>query len=151
MRVAIIGYSGAGKTTLANALAGQFGVPPALSLNEARTCLEQGTALVLDGIPRTLDELLRLDANAPGDARIEHVLWLRAPHEIRVRRITERITGRIIAGGGPAESRPQALHAADLQQVRKYLESSGRLITIDASGSRSDVLARALDALGVRF
>jgi len=60
MRIGIIGYPGAGKTTLANALAGQIGVPP-------------------------------------------------------------------------------------------HLEATGRLITIDASGSRAEVLANALDVLGIRI
>lgn len=147
MRVAIIGFSGAGKTTLADALAGQLGVRPTESLDEALCLVAEPGPVVLDSIPATLEELARIDAASPPDARIEHVLFLRAPYETRA----ERIARWIVASNDPTAVRRRMLHPIELQKVHGHLESSGRLVTIDASRSRSEVLADALASVGIRI
>jgi len=145
MRVAIIGYSGAGKTTLANALGGILGVRPIQELDDLWTPLAGTEPLILDGFPATVAELEQIDGKAPEGARVDHVLYLLASSDIRLERMARMVT----AGADPAEARDRMLRAADLKDVRNLLEPTGRLTVIDASRSRSVVLASAFDALGI--
>lgn len=147
MRVAILGYSGAGKTTLANALAGLLGVRPIASLDDPSLVVEDGTPLVLDGVPSTRDELEKLDVRAPNGAELEYFLYLKVAYEQRV----QRVARTIVSGGDPASARRRMLNPAELEGLRRYLEPTGRLIVIDASRSRSDVLADVLGLLDIRF
>ncbi len=147
MRIVIIGYSGSGKTTLANALAGLLGVRPIASLDDPSLVVQDGTSLVLDGIPATLEELEKVDPRAPDGAEIERFLYLKANYEQRV----QRVARTIVSGGDPAGARRRILHAVELETLRKHLEPTGRLIVIDAGRSRSEVLADALDLLDIRF
>ncbi|MCW2857886.1 MAG: hypothetical protein JWR52_3501 [Marmoricola sp.] len=144
MRVAIIGYSGAGKTTVATALAGLVGARPIGVLDEMWKPLAGPEPLVLDGIPTTIEELEQLDAHAREGRPIEHILYLRAPSEIRI----QRVARMVIAGANPRAARERMLHPAELAKVTRYLETTGRLAVIDATGSRTEVLAHALDAVG---
>lgn len=143
IRVAIIGYSGAGRTTLANALAGIECISPTRDLEELWLPLQTGESLVLDGIPRSLDELEQIDAKAPSGGEISHVLYLETDAEVRLARMSRMI----VNGADPASARDRMLHPFDLRQVRKNLEPTGRLTVIDGERSRSEVLADALDAL----
>lgn len=145
MRVAIIGYSGAGRTTLANAVAGVLGIRPIQLIEDLWTPLAGSEPLVLDAIPGSVAELEQIDAKSPNDAGIHSVLYLAASSEIRL----ERISRMVSAGADPARARDRMLRPADLKEVRDYLEAAGRLTVIDATRSRSDVLASALDALGI--
>jgi adenylate kinase family enzyme len=147
MRVAILGYSGAGKTTLANALAGLLGVPAVVSLDDPALVLEAGATAILDGIPATLEELEKLDERAPAGAGIEHFLYLQVRQQVRV----QRAAHGVVVAGDPAAARRRILYPAELETLRKQLESDDRLTTIDANGSRSEVLADVLDVLGIRF
>lgn len=145
MRVAIIGYSGAGRTTLANAVAGVLGIRPIQLIEDLWTPLAGSEPLVLDAIPGSVAELEQIDAKSPNDEGIHSVLYLAASSEIRL----ERISRMVSAGADPARARDRMLRPADLKEVRDYLEAAGRLTVIDATRSRSDVLASALDALGI--
>jgi adenylate kinase family enzyme len=145
MRVAIIGYSGAGKTTLATAVAGVLGVRPIRMIEDLWAPLAGTDSLVLDGIPNTVAELEQLDATSPRGGSIDKVLYLMASSEIRLERMARMVT----AGADPAQARARLLRPADLKEVRDYLEAAGRLTVIDATGSRSDVLSSALNALGL--
>lgn len=147
MRVAIIGFSGAGKTTLANALAGLAGTHPIQELDELWLPLYESGPLVLDGIPGTLEELAQIDVQALGKDGIEHILYLKAHAEVRI----ERVARMVIAGANPAKARDLMLHPAELEKVRRYLESTQRLTVIDATRSRSQVLQDALAALGIKI
>ncbi len=146
MRIAVLGYSGAGKTTLANALAGLLGVRPIASMDDPALVVEDGTALVLDGVPATLEELEKLDARAPDGAEIQYFVYLKADYDQRV----QRIARTIVSGGDPAGARRRMLHPAEFETLRKHLAPIGRLITIDATRSRSDVLADVLATLDLR-
>src|SRR5690349_15772559 len=121
IRVAIIGYSGAGRTTLATALAGIECICPTRELDELWLPLQSSESLVLDGIPRTLDELEQIDAKAPAGGGISHVLYLEADAEVRLARISRMI----VNGADPASARDRMLHPFDLKQVRKNLEHTG--------------------------
>lgn len=146
MRVAIIGYSGAGKTTLARVLAAQLGVHRTCRLEEASAVLgERSPVLVLDGIPTTVAELEQLDARSPTGAAVEHVLYLSASGEARLRRISRMA----VAGVSSVPARNRMLEPSELDDLYRYLDRTGRLIVIDADGSRAEVVARALEALGV--
>lgn len=141
MRIAIIGYPGAGKSTLANALAGVLKVRPTASFDEL---LEEDETLVLDGLPETPEDLTRLDKLAPHG--LDRALFLDASAEIRLRRVSRMV----VAGIDAAAARERMLRPPALRAVRTALDSSGRLTTIDANRSRTDVMASALEALGIR-
>lgn len=145
IRAAVIGYSGAGRTTLANALAGVSCTVPVRDLDDLWIPLQGHESLILDGIPRTIDELEQIDQKAPADRGINHVLYLQASADVRLARIARMV----VAGAEPARARARMLHPADLKQLRTHLEPTGRLTVIDAGRSRSEVLADALAALGV--
>ena len=147
MRVAIIGYSGAGKTTLANALAGVLGIRPTQRLEDLWTPLGGSEPLILDGIPATVAELEQIDAKSPKGDGIDDVLYLMASAEIRLERIARMVT----TGADPAQARDRMLRPADLKDVRDYLEFASRLMVIDATQSRSEVLASAFEVLGIRI
>lgn len=144
MRIAIIGYSGSGRTTLANALAGLLGVRPTHSLDELADTAGGTAPLILDGFPETLEELDRIDALAPHG--IDRVLFLDASAEIRLRRVSRMVA----AGADAAAARAKMLRPPALRAVREFLASAGRLTMIDANGTRTDVMARAIDALGIQ-
>jgi adenylate kinase family enzyme len=145
MHVAIIGYSGAGSTTLANALAGVFGTPPIRALEDLWGPLGGTEPLVLDGFPNSLDELVLIDTTAPQGRGIEHLIYLMASEEVRL----ERVSRMVVAGANPAHARDRMLDPADLERVVHRAGSTARLTMIDASRSRSEVLLDALDALGI--
>jgi adenylate kinase family enzyme len=145
IRVAIIGYSGAGRTTLANALAGVTCTPPIRDLDDLWTPLQGDDSVILDGLPRTVEECEQIDAKAPTGRGIDHVLYLQAAAEIRL----DRVARMIVAGADPARARDRMLHPADLKRLRTHLEPTGRLTVIDASRSRSEVLVNALEILGI--
>jgi energy-coupling factor transporter ATP-binding protein EcfA2 len=127
MRVAIIGYSGAGRTTLANALAGVLGTHPIQAVEGLWAQLVGTEPLVLDGIPSTIDELEQIDHKALACHGIDHVLYLLASSEIR----PERIARMVAAGTEPARARDRILNPADLKEVRRKLDSAGRLDVLD--------------------
>lgn len=147
MRVAIIGYSGAGRTTLANALAGVLGARRIQVLEEAWMRPDGAEDLVLDGVPNTVAEFAHLDSHSGDAPGIDRVLYLRASSEIRLARIARMV----VAGTRQAHVRDRLMHPADLEKARRYLDSTGRLTVIDAARSRTEVLADALDALGIRI
>ena len=140
IRVAVIGYPGAGRTTLANALAAVACVPPVRDLDDLWTALQAEESLVLDGHPRTLDELEQIEAKSGHGPGITHVLYLQADAEVRLGRI---------ARAGISSDGPQRPHPVELKQVRTRLEKAGRLVVIDANRSRSEVLTDALRAVGL--
>jgi adenylate kinase family enzyme len=145
MRVAIIGYSGSGRTTLATALAGVMGMRPIHDLDDLWVPLSGTGALVLDGIPSTLDELEQIEAKSPEGSGIDHAFYLQASAEIRLRRIARAV----VAGSDPASPRNRMLRPVDLKLVRDRLDVAGRLTVLDATRTRTDVLADALDLLGI--
>jgi adenylate kinase family enzyme len=145
MRVAIIGGSGSGRTTLANTLGRMVFSRPVRDLADLWARTSEAEALVLDGIPDTVEELEKLDAKAPGGRSVDHVLYLRAPVEIRL----ERIARMVVVGADVARARDRMLHPADLDDLRTYLDGSDRLTIIDAARTRGEVLLDALEALGL--
>jgi adenylate kinase family enzyme len=147
MRVAIIGYSGAGKTTVAKALAGIFGSKPIDALDELLERLDADAPLVLDGIPRTVEELNEIDAKAPDGRGVTHVLYLLASSEIRLERMARMVT----AGADPAQARDRMLRPADLKELRDFADNDGRVTVIDATRTRSEVLSSVLTAIGIRI
>jgi len=145
MRVAIIGYSGAGRTTLAHALAAVIGARTIHDLNDIWEPLAGTDGLVLDGIPSSIEELRQIDARAARGETIDRVLYLEASAELRLRRIARMIA----AGTDPARARDRMLRAADLKKLRDHLDATGRLVHLDATSTRTQVLATALDSLGI--
>jgi len=145
IRVAIIGYSGSGRTTLANALAGVFFTPPVRDLDDLWVKLQRSEPLILDGLPRTVDELEQIDSKDPSGRGVDHVLYLEATSEVRLARIARMVS----SGADPARARDRFLHPADLKHLRKHLERDDRLTVIDAGRSRSEVLVNAMDVLGI--
>jgi adenylate kinase family enzyme len=145
IRVAILGSSGAGRTTLANALAGVTCTPPIRDLDDLWTPLQGDGTVILDGLPRTAEECDQIDAKAPAGRGIDQFLYLHAAAEIRL----DRVARMIVAGADPAQARERMLHPADLERLRKHLEPTGRLTVSDAARSRSEVLAAALAAIGI--
>lgn len=149
MIVAIIGYPGAGKSTLATGLSGLLGGRTVRSLEAAWSSAGTGESLLLDGVPRNVDELDQLIAHAGDGVRVDHYLYLDTPIDVRIERIS-----RMIAAGftEPADERDRMLHPDDLGLLLKHLESTGQLTTIKVGGrSRTDVLNAALDVLDVRI
>ncbi|MFL6023592.1 MAG: hypothetical protein ACJ72O_09660 [Marmoricola sp.] len=145
IHVAVLGYSGSGRTTLANALAGLVGTRAVREIGELCDRLQSEGPLILDGIPGSLDELEQIDDKSPPDRPLQRVLYLQAPAEIRL----ERISRMVVAGADPARARERMLAPADLKHLRTRLEPTGRLSVIDATRSRSEVLADALEAIGL--
>lgn len=142
MRIAIIGYPGAGKTTLASALAGVVGVRPTRSLDDLAGA-DRAAQLILDGLPETLEDLARIDELVPDG--LDQVLFLDTAAEVRLRRVSRMV----VAGTDAATARARMLRPPALRAVRAVLEASGRLTTIDANGSRTEVMAGALEVLGI--
>lgn len=145
IRAAIIGYSGSGRTTLANALAGLSFTRPVWNLDDLWGRPHGTEALILDGLPRTVEELEQIDAKGPAGRGLDRVLYLEASAEIRLARIAQKV----VSGADPAVARDRILHPADLERLSTHLEPTGRLTVIDASRSRSEVLVEALESLGI--
>jgi energy-coupling factor transporter ATP-binding protein EcfA2 len=143
--VAIIGYPGAGKSTLTTGLSGLLHGRSVTSFEAVRGSPGDDRPVFLDGIPQSLAELAELLAQAPGG--VDHYLYLDTPLDLRISRIA-----RMIAAGfaSPASQRDRMLHPDDLDALLAHLESGAQLTTIDVGGTtRTDVLNRALDALDI--
>lgn len=140
MRIAIIGEPGTGKSTLAPVLAFRLGETPVDSLADA---LEHPSGpLVLDGVPDTTEELETLRA---AGVTIDRVLHLQADFALRAGRISRRVS----VGVSASDERARLLSAPAAELVADRWAGSVPVLGIDANRTRSEVLAAALDALGL--
>lgn len=148
MTVAIIGYPGAGKSTLAMGLRGLLGGRTARHLKTAWDPSDDGGPVFLDGIPQNLADLDELIATSPDGNGVDRYVYLDVPLSLRIPRIARMVSAGLAE---PAHARDRMLHPAEFALLLQSLEASGKLITIDARGSRSEIVNRVLDALDIRI
>lgn len=140
MRLAIIGEPGTGKSTLAPVLAFRLGVSPVDSLADALG--QTSGPLVLDGVPDTTEDLETLRA---AGVTIDLALHLQADFAVRA----DRISRRVSVGVSASDERARLLGAPTAELVADRLAGTVPVLRIDANRTRSEILAAALDALGL--
>jgi len=128
-------------------------VPDSVTNGMVRDRLAQAdaaTGFLLDGYPRTLDQVNELDAmlQAAG-TRLDRVVEITADHDEVVRRLLHRaeIEGRADDTAEVIKHRLE-VYAAETEPLSSIYAERGLLVQVDGMGEVDEVTARLVEAIG---